>query len=413
MNSGRLAMRARAAAALCALAVAFSACGGGSDDESELRLAFLLDYTGDLAEWGPAMETGVRLAIDHVNAAGGVLGRPVSLATGDTQLDPAVAVEEARRLVEIEGVHAIVGPIDDALAIAITGSVAKPSRVPMISPAATSPLFSTADDDGFLFRTTLSDVAQGAVLADLAEEQGYSNVGVLYVDNPYGQGLSRVFADHFDGEAELVAFEYGQAAYLSELQQAAAGGAEALIAISYPRHAEVFVREAVENGLFSRFLFVDGTKSPDVIEAVGAENLEGMRGTAPIGGPETASLRAWNAAYIERHGALPPNPFVRESYDAAIALMLAAEAAGSTDGAAIRDRLREVAGPDGETVIAGAEGIARALDLIRDGEEVDYEGAGTSVDWNGDGDIISGWIGIWEIRDGEIIELEQRPFTLE
>ena len=407
-------MRARAAAALCALAVAFSACGGGdSDGESELRLAFLLDYTGDLAEWGPAMETGVRLAIDHVNAAGGVLGRPVSLATGDTQLDPAVAVEEARRLVEIEGVHAIVGPIDDALAIAITGSVAKPSRVPMISPAATSPLFSTADDDGFLFRTTLSDVAQGAVLADLAEEQGYSNVGVLYVDNPYGQGLSRVFADHFDGEAELVAFEYGQAAYLSELQQAAAGGAEALIAISYPRHAEVFVREAVENGLFSRFLFVDGTKSPDVIEAVGAENLEGMRGTAPIGGPETASLRAWNAAYIERHGALPPNPFVRESYDAAIALMLAAEAAGSTDGAAIRDRLREVAGPDGETVIAGAEGIARALDLIRDGEEVDYEGAGTSVDWNGDGDIISGWIGIWEIRDGEIIELEQRPFTLE
>ena len=407
-------MRARAAAALCALAVALSACGGdGSEDEAELRLAFLLDYTGDLAEWGPAMETGVRLAIDHVNAAGGVLGRPVSLATGDTQLDPAVAVEEARRLVEIEGVHAIVGPIDDALAIAITGSVAKPSRVPMISPAATSPLFSTADDDGFLFRTTLSDVAQGAVLADLAEEQGYSNVGVLYVDNPYGQGLSRVFADHFDGEAELVAFEYGQAAYLSELQQAAAGGAEALIAISYPRHAEVFVREAVENGLFSRFLFVDGTKSPDVIEAVGAENLEGMRGTAPIGGPETASLRAWNAAYIERHGALPPNPFVRESYDAAIALMLAAEAAGSTDGAAIRDRLREVAGPGGEAVIAGAEGIARALDLIRDGEEVDYEGAGTSVDWNGDGDIISGWIGIWEIRGGEIIELEQRPFTLE
>ena len=404
-----------AAAALCAIAVALSACGGdgGSADEPELRLAFLLDYTGDLAEWGPAMETGVRLAIDHVNDAGGILGRPVSLATGDTQLDPAVAVEEARRLVEIERVHAIIGPIDDALAIAITGSVTKPAQVPMISPAATSPLFSTADDDGFLFRTTLSDVAQGAVLADLAEEQGYSNVGVLYVDNPYGQGLSRVFADHFDGEARDVAFEYGQAAYLSELQQAGADGAEALIAIAYPRHAEVFVREAVENGLFSRFLFVDGTKSPDVIEAVGAENLEGMRGTAPIGGPETASLRAWNAAYIERHGALPPNPFVRESYDAAIALMLAAEAAGSTDGAAIRDRLREVAGPGGETVIAGAEGIARALELIRDGEEVNYEGAGTSVDWNGDGDIISGWIGIWEIRDGEIVELDQRPFTLE
>ena len=407
---------ARAAALLLALAFAAASCGGnGGGDEGEdgLRLAFLLDYTGDLAEWGPAMETGVRLAIDHVNAAGGVLGRPVSLATGDTRLDPAVAIEEARRLVEIEGAHAIIGPIDDALAIGITGSIAKPARIPVISPAATSPLFSTADDDGFLFRTTLSDIAQGEVLADLAEEQGYAKVGVLYVDNPYGQGLSEVFASAFAGESELVAFEYGQTAYLSELQRAAAGGAEALVAIAYPRHAEVFVREAVENGIFSRFLFVDGTKSPDVIEAVGAENLEGMRGTAPIGGPETASLRAWNAAYVERHGALPPNPFVRESYDAAIAIMLAAEAAGSTGGEAIRDRLREIAGPGGEDVIAGAEGIARALELIRDGADVNYEGAGTSVDWNDDGDIISGWIGIWEIRGGEIVELDQRPFTLE
>jgi len=401
------------AVATLSLVLASASCGGEDDSGGGLVLGFLSDYTSDLAEWGPNMETGVRLAIEHVNEAGGVLGRPVRLVTGDTRLDPNAGTEEARRMIEVAGVHAIIGPIDDEIAIGIAGSIAAPNEVPVVSAASTSPQFTLADDGGFLFRTTLSDVAQGEVLADLAEEQGYARVGVLYVDNPYGQGLAQVFERAFAGRATLAAFEYGQASYLSELRRAAGGDAEALVAIAYPRQAEVFVREAVEHGVFDRFLFVDGTKSADLIDAVGAEHLQGMRGTAPIGGPETPSARAWSAAYLEQHDDFPATPFVREAYDAALAIMLAAEAAGSTEGRLIRDQLTAVAGPPGELVIAGAAGVAAALELIRDGTDVNYEGAGTSVDWNEDGDIISGWIGIWEYRDGGIVELEQRPFALE
>ena len=290
--------------------------------------------------------------------------------------------------------------------------MAAPAGVPVVSPASTSPLFSTADDDGFLFRTTLSDVGQGEVLAGLARDQGFANVGVLYVDNPYGRGMAEVFEGAFAGDSLAVSFAYGQTSYLPQLREAASRGAQALVAIAYPRQASVFVREAIESGLFRQFLFVDGTKSPDLIAAVGAERLEGMRGTAPTGGPETPSTRAWDAAYVAEHGAPPSLPFVREGYDAAIALMLAAEAAGSTDGRAIRDRLADVAGPDGEIVIAGADGVARALALVRDGVDVNYEGAGSSVDWNADGDVVRGWVGIWEYRDGGIVEISEQPFAL-
>ena len=397
----------------CLAVVAAVACGGGDDsDGAPLRLGFLMDYSDDLAEWGPAIETGVRLAVEHANAAGGVLGRPVEVVLGDTRLSIETGVAEARRLIEDEGVHAIIGPIDDAIAIAIAREVAAPAGVPVISPASTSPLFSKADDDGFLFRTTLSDVGQGEVLAGLAADRGFANVALLYVDNPYGQGMAEVFAGAFAGDSLAVAFDYGLTTYLPLLERAASRGAEALVAIAYPRQAQVFVREAIESGLFRQFLFVDGTKSPDLIEAVGAEPLEGMRGTAPTGGPETPSTRAWNAAYVEKHRALPSLPFVREGYDAAVAIMLAAEAAGSTDGRRIRDRLVDVAGPDGEVVIAGADGIARALALVRDGTGVNYEGAGSSVDWNGDGDVVRGWVGIWEYRDGGIVEISEQPFAL-
>ena len=395
-----------------AAAVAATGCGDGDPDGAPLRLGFLMDYTDDLAEWGPAIETGVRLAVEHANAAGGVLGQPVEVVLGDTRLDIGTGVAEARRLIGEEGAHAIIGPIDDAIAIAIAREVAAPAGVPVISPASTSPLFSTADDDGFLFRTTLSDVGQGEVLAGLARDQGFANVGVLYVDNPYGRGMAEVFEGAFAGDSLAVSFAYGQTSYLPQLREAASRGAEALVAIAYPRQASVFVREAIESGLFRQFLFVDGTKSPDLIAAVGAERLEGMRGTAPTGGPETPSTRAWDAAYVAQHGAPPSLPFVREGYDAAIALMLAAEAAGSTDGRAIRDRLTDVAGPDGEIVIAGADGVARALALVRDGVSVNYEGAGSSVDWNGDGDVVRGWVGIWEYRDGGIVEISEQPFAL-
>jgi ABC-type branched-subunit amino acid transport system substrate-binding protein len=380
----------------------------------QFKIGFLADFSGPIAEFGPAIQTGVDLAVQHINAAGGVNGQDVVVVTGDTRVDPTQGVEEARRLIEVEGVHAIVGPLSSTVTLAVAESVAGPAGIPVISPSATSPALSVANDNGYLFRSTTSDAAQGVILAGLATEQGYDNIGVLFRDDAYGQGLSDAFAAAFGGTATTVAYSAdGQISYLAELQQAADAGATVLVAVAFPDEALVFIREAIENDIFSTFLFVDGTKSQDLIDGIGAEYLNGMFGTAPGAGPGTASLAAWDAAYMGEHGELPTLPFVREAYDAVIALALAAEAAGSTEGAAIRDQLPLVGAPGGITAIPGVPSMLAALENVRNGEDINYEGAATSLDWNDVGDVTSGFIEIWQYAEGEIVSVTEVPFSLE
>ena len=400
-------------ALVAAVGLAVAACGGDDEPDAEpLKIGYLGDFSGPIAEFGPVIQTGVELAIEHINAAGGVLGQPVELVTGDTQVDTVQGVEEARRLVDVEGVHAIVGPLSSTVTIAVAESVTGPAGVPTISPSATSPSITVADDSGYLFRSTISDAAQGVVLADLASDEGYDNVAVLFRNDAYGQGLADAFEAAFDGTVTSASIEQGATSYLSELRAAADGGATVLIAIAFPAEALIFIRESLEHSIFSEFLFVDGTKSQDLIDGIGEEFLNGSKGTAPGGGPANAATRAWDAAYIDAHGELPALPFVREAYDAVIAIALAAELAGSTDGAAIRDALPRVAAPGGDDVIPGPAGIAAAMAAVGDGDDVNYEGAATTLDWNAAGDVLTGFIQIWQYSDGEPVEIDEVPFDL-
>ena len=382
--------------------------------DGHLRIGFLADFTGPLAEFGSAIHRGAELAVQHVNAAGGVGGRDVILITGDTRVDPTVGVEEARRLIDVEGVHAIVGPLTSTVALAVTESVAAGARVPVVTPSATSPALASAEDDGFLFRSTVSDAAQGVVLAMLATEERYASAAILYRDDAYGQGLTEAFERAYSGSVVSASYSAsGQLSYLAELQRVAADGAEVLIAIGFPGEAIVFIREAIDNELFSRFLFVDGTKSQDLIDVIGGEYLDGSKGTAPGSAPDTPSSMAWADAYVAVYGALPTLPFVREAYDATIAIALAAESAGSLDGSDLRDQLTRVSSPGGEMVFAGLEGVALALDLVRSGVEINYEGSATSLDWNEAGDVTSGYVTIWEYSAGTIVTIEGVSFTIE
>ncbi len=394
------------------LAVVALAAFGCSDDEGEqLKIAFLADYSGPLAEFGPEIQKGAELAIQHINDAGGVNGQDVILVTGDTGLDETKAVEEARRLVDVEGVHAIVGPLASGITAAVAESVTIDAEIPTITPSGTSPALTGIDDNGFLLRSTISDAAQGVVLAQLATDEGIGSVGVLFENSPYGQGLAAVFEANYGGDVKSSAYESGQASYLAELESV--GDTEYLIAVGYPTDALVFVREALENGVFENFLFVDGTKSQDLIDGIGGDLLNGFKGTAPASDEGSGSLAAWNEAYIAVHGELPTRPFVREAYDAVIAIALAAESAGSLEGADIAAALLTIANPGGSVVIPGEDSIEAGLEAAADGDDINYEGAATTLDWDGAGDVTSGFVGIWAYDEGAIVELETVPFAIE
>ncbi|MDP6576446.1 MAG: ABC transporter substrate-binding protein [Dehalococcoidales bacterium] len=388
------------------LTLVASGCGSKTEEVPPLKIGQLNSFTGDLSDFGGAHRNASALAADHVNQAGGVLGTVVTIVARDTATNPVQGVDSARALVEVEKVAAIVGALASGVTIPIAESVTVPNNILQMSAASTSPGITVLTDNDFLFRTTVSDAVQGVVMGRLAKELGYSTASALYINNAYGQGLAEQFKAAFEEAGgtvqELVPHEGVQPTYASELTKATAGNPDVLACISYPESAEVYLREALEGGYIDTFLFCDGTKSPDMNEAVGVQKLEGTHGTAP-GAPATEARQAFDASYEASFAAVPPLPFMAETYDAVVLIALAAEKANTTtDSAAIRDALRDIANSPGEVVGPGVDSIKRALELIREGKDINYEGAGGSQDFDANGDVIS-TIEIWKIENGEVV----------
>jgi branched-chain amino acid transport system substrate-binding protein len=375
--------------------------GGGG---GPLKIGVLVDFTGALASFGPEHENAAKLAAQHINDAGGVLGEPIEIVVGDSQTTADPAKIEAQRMVDVEKVHAIAGSLGSSVSLAVAESVTAPAKIPQISPASTSPALTNADDDDFLFRTPISDAAQGLVLAQLVEDLGYSSVCTMFVNNAYGQGLNENFAAAFEEAGGTVSAQVSHpdqtaaTTYRAELDQCVEGGPEALVAISYPQgQAQLYLKEAIENALIDQFVFVDGTKDDEMFAALGWDQFDGMKGTAPGALPPVDFSTKFDELYEAEYGGLYQVAFVREMYDAVITLALAAEAAGSTDGTAIRDKLREIGNSPGTEVDAPPEGVADALEAVRNGEDVDYNGASGSVEWDDNGDVLLGAIEVWNV----------------
>lgn len=367
-----------------------------------IKIGSVLDFTGDLGAYGKPMRNAVDIAAELINDAGGILGRPVRAVHKDGGTSAQVATDAANALVKTDGVHVIVGPLGSGFTIAVAQAVTIPNEVVQISPSATSPALSVLEDGDFLYRTAVSDAAQGVVLARLARELGHESAGLLYVNNAYGEGLARVFTESFEAEGGTVTAsvpqEPDQPSYVSELENATEGDPDVLIAMSYPVSAGVYLREAIEGDYIDNFMFVDGTKSQDMFDQLGAENFEGFYGTAP-GAQESDATAIFRILYEERFGELPTDPFLNETFDAFAIAALAIEKAGEYDGPAVRDAMREVANAPGIKV--GPGDFAKALDLIRRGEDIDYEGVAGSQNFDQNGDVLN-TIEIWKVENGMI-----------
>ena len=194
-----------------------------ADAATALKIGLLLDLSSGSAEVYRDRQRAFELAIEHVNEGGGVFGLPVAVAVADATADPEKAVAAARRLVEVEGVHAIVGPNASASALPVAERVIGPAAIPTISFSATSPALTNVADNDFLFRTALSDVSQGPVLAALARELGFDNVGLLHVDDAWGRGLAGTFEAAWDGPVKAVPVDRSETDFLTALRESASG----------------------------------------------------------------------------------------------------------------------------------------------------------------------------------------------
>jgi branched-chain amino acid transport system substrate-binding protein len=387
-----------AVAALSLLAVAFASPALGQG----LRLGVVTSMTGGLQEFGPTTLNGINVAVEEVNAAGGVLGGKLEIVVGDDQTTPHVGVAAAKKLIEVDRVSGIIGSLSSGVTIPIAQSVTSVAGVPQISTASTSPVITTLKDDDFLFRTVPTDAVQGVALAQLVREKKVKDVAIVFVNNDYGRGLAQSFSDAFQkigGKVTAsVSYEEKQASYRGELQRAAKGKSAHLLLIAYPQDGIPIVRQSLEGGLFTRFIFTDGMKSTDMLGAIGAKFLEGSFGTAPEAAGEGQDR--FRKAYEKRFGAMPPRPFIDSAYDATMIFALAATKAKSNSPRQLRDAIRQVANAPGERILPGE--FAKAKKLLEGGKDVHYIGAAGPQDFDKHGDV-AGTYAHWEIEKGKIV----------
>lgn len=161
----------------------------------DLKIGALMPMTGDLSAYGEADLSGIQLAAEEINAAGG----NVEVIVADTQTNPQAGVDAAQKLVNVEGVHGIVGALSSGVTIPVATSVTSREGVVQISGASTSPTITTLKDNDFLFRTVPSDAFQGIALAKLVKDNGVNAVSTIYVNNAYGQGLARRLRQRLQG----------------------------------------------------------------------------------------------------------------------------------------------------------------------------------------------------------------------
>jgi ABC-type branched-subunit amino acid transport system substrate-binding protein len=388
------------------LFIAFAAAAPAAD----IKVGTLMAHTGPLKEYGPPIKDGAVLAAKQMTAA----GFEIQLFHEDSETNPAPATGAAKKLVDVNKVVAIVGALSSGVTLAVAESVTIPNEVILISPASTNPLMTFLPADkgkDFLFRTCPSDALQGVVAGKLAASYN-KTVSILYVNNAYGQGLADVFKETFEDvyHGKVLAMvphdEKASESYTAELKKALAGNPDRLLAYSYPEHAKVYIKEAIEFYKYGKFLFADGTKSEDIVAAIGAKRLEGQKGTAPgtVGGEAFARF---NGYYKAEFGRLPPKPFITNAYDGTAVIGLAAYAAKvkglPMTAKNIRDNMRFVANPPGEVVIPGE--FQKAFALLKQGKQINYEGAAGSVDFDKYGDVVTP-IEVWEFRGGKLETIE-------
>ena len=370
------------------------AVAGPTMAAEEIKLGVLMSFTGPIESLTPAMAGGAEMAMSEVSESGLLLdGTTVTPVRGDaTCIDSGAATAAAERLITSDGIKALVGPDCSGVTGAVLANVAVPNGIVLISSSATSPALSTAEDKGLFFRTAPSDSRQGEVLAQILADRDITSAALTYTNNDYGKGLADAIESAFatlGGELTIsAAHEDGKADYSSEVAALASAGGDVLIVVGYvDQGGKGIMQASLDTGAFDTFVLSDGMIGSSLTDALG-DAIDGTFGTVPGSdspGAVTMTEMAEAAGFSEG-GEL--GPYVGESYDAAALIMLAMQAAKSTDSGDFAGKINELANAPGEQIFPGE--LAKALEILAEGGEIDYEGA-SAVELNDGGETLGAY----------------------
>jgi branched-chain amino acid transport system substrate-binding protein len=367
---------------IAVLALLIPVVGCGPAPAETIKIGVVLDLTGDLGAMGTRILDGARLAADEINAAGGVLGKQVELVEEDGATDPATGFDRVKKLVTVDGVEVITGPMITGTSL-LSIPYAQEQQVPLITPSATGIPLSEVEGTEWFFRTCLRDDAQGMVLADVIVEGNYTRLATIVLDNTYGKGLETAILDRLDevgwqGEqVKSIHYAEGTKDYRTELQQIKDSDPDVVFACTYCDDGIIVFKQALDLGLDDiAWLGCDGNYGSGLFAEPGsAEFMEKafVAGTRTVGAG--SKYDEFSAAYELAYGEAP-QVYCDTMYDAVWAAANAINAAGVYDGEAIR------------VALTGLE----------------FEGATGPISFNESGDRTSGLFELWKVVEDPATE---------
>ena len=357
-----------------------------------LTVGTLLPQTGSLAFLGPPEFAGVDLAVEEINANGGVLGKPIAKVdsdSGDTSTN--IASQSTQRLLS-QKVDVVVGAASSGVSKTVIDAITG-AGVVQISPANTSPDFTDYPDKGLYFRTAPSDVLQGRILGDQVVADGNTSVAIMALQDAYGVGLTANVKKSVEGaQGEVVAeviYDPKAAEFTAEVSKIKAADPQAIVVIGFDETAKI-IQELAKQGIGPQqgkpLYLVDGNTSAALGAKLPAGLLKGVKGTIPgVAAPGDLRQRL-----LKVNPALKDFSYSSEAYDAVVVVALAAEVAKSDAGVDIAKALMAVT-----TGGTKCTTIKACFDLAKAGTDLDYDGVSGPIEFNEKGDPTEASVGVY------------------
>ncbi len=324
-------------------------CGEGPQEEGAIEIGLVAPLTGDVKTFGESVRNGVLLAVDEINAKGGINGRKIRLIVTDDKNDPTEASNAGAKLINQDGVDYIIGSVSSKCSIPLS-EICEASSVLMITPTSTNPRVTVREDGTrkqWVFRSCFIDPFQGSVAAKFAlEHLKAKTAAVLYdVGNDYVKGLAEFFRDEFTKRGgEIIMYDsYAKddvdfSALLTKVKQ---HHPDVLFIPDYYNKVGLIAKQTRQMGIDATLLGGDGWDSPDMVSIAG-DAIEGGYFTNHYSPDDPRpEVQEWVNKYRTRFGA-SPDALATLGHDATLLLSTALKQVGPDDPELVREALSNI-----------------------------------------------------------------------
>jgi ABC-type branched-subunit amino acid transport system substrate-binding protein len=345
----------------------------------EIEVGAVTPLTGKLSVYGDGFQKAMLLALDEVNAAGGINGKPMKIVFEDNNSTSKGSVSAVQKLITVDKFPVIFGPAASSNFLAVC-PIAQQNETILIG--AESAAESISKCGSYVFRVFPSDLLQGKGVAELAEYLNYKEVVLTYINNDWGVGLAGVFKENFlKSGGKLIdefAYDEGKTDYRSEILRIKKDSPKAVVQLAYIKDGATILKQAYESKVELQWLMGSAAKSPKLVELAGVA-AEGVIGTYPTFSQDTSQYRAFKEGWDKKYPGQKTPIFGEYNYDMVKLTAEALKQSKSMSSSDIRSALMEASkgyvGVTGDKTFDenGDVGATYGRWTVKDGKIIDYK----------------------------------------